>query len=543
MPEKHFLDAVAGNAVLRQYFYALNATAIVAITDLKGTITLVNDTFCAISKYTRDELIGQNHRILNSGHHPKSMFTEMFRTISAGTTWRHDVCNKAKDGSLYWVDTTIVPIQNDSGVIEGYVSIRQDITKRKEREAANERAAASERAASEAKSAFLANMSHEIRTPLNAILGYTEVLGSERITEHERAEHLETIRRNGEHLLSVINDVLDISKIEAGRMSVEPVELLTVELFTQAVSLMQVRADAKGLALDLEFETEIPRTIRTDPVRLRQVLLNLIGNAIKFTEIGGVRLIVGLEEADEPMLRIEVADTGIGMTPEQRDRVFMPFAQADSSTTRKFGGTGLGLHISGRLVEMLGGEIGMTSEPGVGSSFIIRVPSGTGREVERTSASDAWEEVVALRKIEQEHARATDREALLGRRILVAEDGPDNQRLVRHFLEKAGASVDIVENGRLAVERMVADPAYHAVLMDVQMPEMDGHEATRRIRAGGFTGPIIALTAHAMSEERDAILASGCDAFLTKPIVRQTLIETIARWVSSSDQTELPEAA
>jgi PAS domain S-box-containing protein len=532
MTVNEIIDSACRTPVLRRYFDALNETAIVATTDRAGTITLVNDTFCAISKYTREELIGENHRILNSGRHPRSFFAEMFRAIASGRTWRGDVCNRAKDGSLYWVDTTIVPMRDDAGAIDGYFSIRQDITERKGREAASEQAAASERAASEAKSAFLANMSHEIRTPLNAILGFTEVLGNETIAEPERREHLETIRRNGEHLLSVINDVLDISKIEAGRMTVERVELLTVELFAQVISLMQVRADAKGLALDLEFETEIPRTIRTDPVRLRQILLNLIGNAVKFTEIGGVRVLVGLEEdPDEPCLRIEVADTGIGMTRDQADRVFQPFAQADSSTTRKFGGTGLGLHISNRLAGMLDGEILLTSEKGVGTSFIVRVPTGTGHEADRMSAADAWDEMIEHRRSEERAQRASLSGVLAGRRVLVAEDGPDNQRLVRHYLEKAGASVEIAENGRIALERITADPGFDAVLMDVQMPEMDGHEATRRLRRGGFRGPIIALTAHAMSEERDAILASGCDGFLTKPVARTTLVETIDHWI------------
>ena len=525
-------------AVLQRYHAALNATAIVAMTDRRGNITFVNDTFCAISKYDRAELIGQNHRVLNSGHHPKSFFKEMFREIASGRIWRRDVCNRAKDGSLYWVDTTIVPMRDMNGKIDGYFSLRQDITERKQREAASEQEAASERAASAAKSAFLANMSHEIRTPLNAILGYTAVLGNDELRGNERREHLETIRRNGEHLLGVINDVLDISKIEAGQMTVEPVEVLTVDLFSQVISLMQVRADAKGLALELEFETEIPRTIRTAPVRVRQVLLNLIGNAIKFTEVGGVRVIVGLEtDEDGSTLRIEVADTGIGMTPEQTARVFQPFAQADSSTTRKFGGTGLGLHISRRLSEMLGGEISLNSHPGAGTSFVVRVPTGTEHSAALTSAADAWEEMVALRHSEEQQARAASTDALTGRRILVAEDGPDNQRLVRHFLEKAGATVEIVENGRLAVERIEAglasgtDPI-DLILMDVQMPEMDGHEATRRIRARGFGGPIVALTAHAMSEERDALLASGCDAFLTTPIVRPLLIETVAGWTT-----------
>ena len=518
-------------SVLRQYFHALNATAIVAMTDLRGTITLVNDTFCEISKYTREELIGQNHRVLNSGHHPRSFFTSMFRVITKGNMWRGDICNRAKDGSLYWVDTTIVPIRGETGKIESYFSLRQDITARKQREASMRETAEQERAASAAKSAFLANMSHEIRTPLNSILGFTELMVCDEMSNAERREHLRTIRRNGNHLLSVINDVLDISKIEAGQMTIDPVEVLTVELFSQVISLMKIRAESKGLAIDLEFETEIPRMMRTDPVRLRQVVLNLIGNAIKFTEIGGVRVIVGLENKnEEPVLRIEVVDTGIGMSDAQVGRLFQPFVQADSSTTRRFGGTGLGLHISQRLCAMLGAEICVSSEPGVGTLFVVRVPTGTGWQSPRISAAKAWEEMIALQKNDDEQERITEGEVLTGRRILVAEDGIDNQRLVRHFLESAGANVEIAGNGRIAVDRVSNDASFDAILMDVQMPEMDGHEATRRIREMRYRGPVIALTAHALNEEREAILAAGCDDFLTKPIVRPKLIETLARW-------------
>ena len=515
----------------RVYKQAVDQTAIVAATDLHGTIIYVNETFCEISKYSQDELVGQNHRILNSGHHPRSFFTEMYRMIHAGKKWKADVCNRAKDGSIYWVDTTIIPTTDDSGNIDGFFTIRHDITARKLREDGNARDAESMRAASLAKSEFLANMSHEIRTPMNAILGYTEILSGEEISEKGRGEHLDTIRRNGEHLLSVINDVLDISKIEAGRMEVDPIDTMTIEMIAEVVTLMKVRSDAKGLTLELEFETEIPRLIRTDPLRMRQILINLIGNAIKFTEVGGVRLIVGLEnDPVSPMLRIEVADTGIGMTPDQINNIFEPFEQADSSTTRRFGGTGLGLHISRRLAAMLDGEILVSSTPDVGASFITRIPICIKDGIEIISSQTAWDEMVEHRNRAAKQAAAADDTVLEGKRILLVEDGPDNRRLVIHFLNKAGAEVVAAENGRIALNLIERGEEFDVVLMDVQMPEMDGQEATMRIRRLGYDRPIIALTAHAMTEERESCIKAGCDEFLTKPIVRSKLIETIANW-------------
>jgi CheY-like chemotaxis protein len=363
-------------------------------------------------------------------------------------------------------------------------------------------------------------MSHEIRTPLNAILGFTEVLGNETIAEPERREHLETIRRNGEHLLSVINDVLDISKIEAGRMTVERVELLTVELFAQVISLMQVRADAKGLALDLEFETEIPRTIRTDPVRLRQILLNLIGNAVKFTDDGevAVRLEVLERDEDRILLHAAVTDTGVGIPREKLENVFGAFEQADGSTTRRFGGTGLGLAVSARLVRMMGGRIWANSDPGLGSAFHFtarfRVPArhGLPGRADRSAAPQIW----SGRKL----------------RVLLAEDNRVNRRLAVHMLEKRGHDFLAVENGREAVEAHDRE-RFDAILMDVQMPELDGLRACAEIRRReeetGTSTPVIALTAHATSGDRERCLDAGMDDYVTKPIRPEDLFRALHR--------------
>ncbi len=378
------------------------------------------------------------------------------------------------------------------------------------------------------KSEFLANMSHEIRTPMTAILGFTELMQDAEQTTDERLECIQTIRRNGQHLLNIINDILDLSKIEAGKMAIERIACSPRQLVREVDSLMRARADEKGLAFDLEFVGLLPEHIRTDPTRLRQVLINLIGNAIKFTTEGGVRLIVKMDDAvdaDNPRLRFEVMDTGIGMTQEQLQRLFKPFTQADNSMTRKFGGTGLGLTISKRLAQMLGGDITAESTPGKGSAFYLTIETGSLADAEMVEEARHYEQL----------SRSTPQEKAvkgLSGRVLLAEDGPDNQQLISFILDKAGFDVDVVGNGQQATERAVQAQAdgipYDVILMDMQMPVLDGYAATRKLRAQGYTGPIIALTAHAMATDRDKCLDAGCDDYATKPINRQELIRLVA---------------
>jgi two-component system CheB/CheR fusion protein len=391
-------------------------------------------------------------------------------------------------------------------------------------------------AANRAKSEFLANMSHEIRTPMTAILGFADNLLDPQLSESGRLDAIHTIRRNGEHLLGILNDILDLSKIEAGKMLVESVPCAPHQVIADVASLAHVRAGAKGLRLDVEYEGPIPTTIRTDPTRLRQILYNLIGNAIKFTERGGVRLVTRLihtdpaepSQASKPLLQFDVRDTGIGMAPMQIAGLFQPFTQKDSSTTRKFGGTGLGLTISQRLANLLGGEITVESEPGQGSTFRVTVATGPLGGVEMV------EDPLSLAVAEHDQLRTEGSfEPLqpLACRILLAEDGQDNQRLIRHVLRKAGARVAAVENGNAAVEAALRardeGQPFDVILMDMQMPVMDGYEATSRLRAQGYSGTIIALTAHAMATDRDKCLTAGCNDYATKPIERKALIETI----------------
>ena len=389
-----------------------------------------------------------------------------------------------------------------------------------------------------AKSEFLANMSHEIRTPMTAILGYAELLLDPAQHEPDRRDSVLTIRRNGEHLLSIINDILDISKIEAGQMTIEMLPTSPAVILEEVCSLMQVRAASKGIKLCKQISGRLPAGVRTDPTRLRQILINIVGNAIKFTDTGRVNIHVAFQDSPSPTLRFDIADSGIGMTPEQLARLFRAFSQADNSMSRRFGGTGLGLSISKRLAEMLGGDIVVTSEHGKGSTFSITVTA----EVLAQHDEQSSQFVIPKSKLT---APAIAANALAGARILLAEDGPDNQRLIAFHLKKAGAQVEIAGNGDIAVKRLAdtTKPRIDVVLMDMQMPVMDGYEAARCLRAAGETAPVIALTAHAMTGDRERCVQSGCTDYLTKPIDRVKLIETCARWLAVSRANNSQRAA
>jgi len=387
--------------------------------------------------------------------------------------------------------------------------------------------------ASRAKSLFVANVSHEIRTPMTAILGYTDVLAEPGLDERERREAIDTLRRNGQQLLALVNDMLDLSRIEAGALPVRRADVEPIPVVQQVVALLRERARAKGLALDLSLAPDLPRTLWTDPVRLQQVLVNLVGNAIKFTEQGGVRVVVSVEPArPHARLRFDVIDSGIGIAPADQRRIFEPFSQVDDSESRRYGGTGLGLTISSRLAQDLGGELRLRSEPGRGSTFSLLLPLREPSAEERESAEPASLPPAPIARV----ARSAPAEPRLRGRVLVAEDGADNQRLIERLLSRAGLEVEIAANGRHAVDRVLAvrtgPQAFDAVLMDMQMPELDGYAATQALRDGGYERPIIALSAHAMHEDRERCFTAGCDDFAPKPIDRDQLLALLAQYLS-----------
>ncbi|MBX3368257.1 MAG: response regulator [Phycisphaeraceae bacterium] len=393
-----------------------------------------------------------------------------------------------------------------------------------------EDARAEAEAASRAKSTFLANMSHEIRTPMTAVLGFADLIQDPSVSPEQRDAHILTIRRNGEHLLGIINDILDLSKIEARQMDLSPEPCCVRTIVTEIESLMRIRAAEKGITLESRFEYPQPVSITTDPLRLRQILMNLVGNAVKFTESGSITVVVhAVRGSDaEPMLRVDVTDTGIGMSKEAVARLFTPFTQVDTSPTRRFGGSGLGLAISRRIAELMGGSLSVRSSPGAGSTFTLAIPTGdlSGVAIHHEPIAHATAPDAARNDRHAPHLRG---------RILLAEDGPDNQRLIAFHLRKAGADIEIVPNGEeaiRAVERAEQDgKPFSAILMDMQMPKLDGYDATRALRASGRTLPIIALTAHAMQGDRERCLDAGCTDYQTKPINAGALLTCIARHI------------
>ncbi|MCC5861989.1 MAG: response regulator [Gammaproteobacteria bacterium] len=429
-----------------------------------------------------------------------------------------------------------------------FIGIVRDIRARLEQEASLEKARREAEAASQAKSEFLANMSHEIRTPMTAILGFAELLDpdgeDDRLTGEDAAVALRTIRRHARHLLTVLDDILDVSKIEAGRLRLERLAVDPRALAEETAAMIEARAREKGLELHVEIAAQTPAHMCCDPTRLRQILLNLLSNAVKFTAHGSVTLRLTAPAADR--VAFSVIDTGIGMNAEalETTRRFEAFSQADSSTTRRFGGTGLGLRISHALARLLGGALAIESVVDQGSTFTLTLPVNA-EEVTAPAPTPA-----AQASGDDIHRANSAREASVTRRpaaasladvrVLLAEDGPDNQRLISFHLERAGARVSVAGNGLLAVQQIEAadaDSRPDVVLMDMQMPELDGYGATRRLREQGFTGPIIAVTAHAMSGDRERCLAAGCDDYLTKPIDRGLLIATVQRHAATLERS------
>lgn len=406
-------------------------------------------------------------------------------------------------------------------------------------EARQQKAAAD--AANESKSQFLANMSHEIRTPLTSIIGFGEELLDANISAEDHTTAVEMVVRNGRHLLELINDILDLSKIEAGKLNIERVPVSLLSMVNDVSAAMKLRAAQKGLGLKVSFATAVPKTVVTDPTRLKQVLINLVGNAIKFTEAGGVEVRLSFVESGpiktEDRLRCDVIDTGIGITAEQIAKLFKPFSQADESTTRKYGGTGLGLVISRRLADLLDGELTVKSTPGSGSTFTFTLRTGSVEGVEFIRASQAPN----IGSDDFEKSSATEIR-LDGIKVLLVDDAKDNRLLVTVLLKKCGAHVEVAENGRIGVDAAInawrANQPFDVILMDMQMPVLDGIGATMELRGRQYSGPIVALTANALASDIERCLAAGCDSYSPKPIRRGELFALIKRLAMQSRQKQ-----
>ncbi len=405
--------------------------------------------------------------------------------------------------------------------------------------------------ANRSKTQFLSCISHELRTPMTAILGYTNLLResfADTNADDPTVEFVEIIQRNGEHLLAIIDDVLDLAKIESGKLNVEQIEVAVMPLIDEVVQLMRVRAASKRLFLKVETLGKLPSSMFTDPIRLRQILINLIGNAIKFTEEGTVTLRVSASQSSGRIL-FEVIDTGIGLTTAQIAKLFRAFEQADVSTTRRFGGSGLGLQISKNLAELLGGTISVTSDYGLGSEFRVNLPIGLpdASSDSQAMAGRAFPDQVESAKVPQ-IAVGTD---LHGAKIAVVEDGVDNQRLIRHLLTKAGATVVLYDNGRIALENLTVDGTvggtlperlpFDLIITDMQMPELDGFELARSLKRGGCSTPIIALTALTMQSNLDECMEAGCDDCLPKPFRPDALLAICRKWIAERSLMETPK--
>jgi two-component system, sensor histidine kinase and response regulator len=437
----------------------------------------------------------------------------------------------ARNGRRFDVELAIVSIHGAKEMT--YCAFVRDITARKSHELDMRRAMEESEAANRTKSEFLANMSHEIRTPLNSILGFAELLvrNADEGDERTRLDYADTIRTSARHLLELINNVLDLSKIEAGKMQVEHARFSPHQVIAEVVSLLRVRAIEKGIVLNYRWDGVIPETVTTDPHRVRQLLINLVGNAIKFTEQGSVMIVARAECGDDgSYLTLEVRDTGIGIERSKLDAIFQPFVQADSSMTRRYGGTGLGLAICKNISAALGGDLQVDSEIGKGTTFKVRIAVGDLRRVRMYETPPD----VAVGDYVDYPTSAN----LQGVRILLADDGETNRKLIQVFLARHGAEVQTVENGEMACHLAMAED-FDVILMDMQMPTMDGYAATRKLRAAGFEKPIIALTAHAMKGDREKCTYAGCSGYLSKPVNVDTLIREVEAAVGLEDRASI----
>ena len=523
------------------------ATQSIEITDLECHIEYANEAYLDTSGYSVDEIIGKNPRLLQSGQTPAATYVDLWKTLALGHTWRGEFINRRKNGDTYIESAVILPLRQADGRISHYVAIKEDVTESRrlkdelKRHQDHLETLVSQRtceifelnqrlkeqvceaqAASRAKSDFLANMSHEIRTPMSAIVGLTGLLQRRSGLSADELDKYGKIAGAADHLLAILNSILDLSKIDAGKLLLEETCLNVASVANNVVSMLFDKARAKRLELLVEIEA-LPDYLLGDPTRLQQALLNYVSNAIKFTETGKITVRIRLDDetGDSLLIRFAVEDDGIGIAPEIIPRLFSSFEQADNSMTRKYGGTGLGLAITSKLATLMGGTAGALSSPGIGSTFwfTARLKKALAPTLEVISADYGSPEEML-------------KQACAGCHILLVEDEPINREVTSELLGYAGQQCDIAIDGVEAVA-MAAAHDYDLILMDMQMPRMDGLEATRRIRllAKGSATPIIAMTANAYAEDRAGCMAAGMNDFVSKPVSPDMLFMTVLKWL------------
>lgn len=485
-----------------------------------GTLDYFNKLWTDYTGLSQELSMGAGWQDAIHGPDLRAFLKAWIDSMNVGTSFEIEVRIRRHDGEFRWHTVRAVPEFDTFDKVASWIGTCVDTHDRKVSEDEIFDAKQAAVAASVAKTQFLANMSHEIRTPLGAMLGFAELMLNSEMSADERNQNLSTIMRSGRQLLRIIDEILDISKVEAGRLDIENIEVNLSGLLRDLQTLMTVKAQAKGIGLEFLFKNQIPQRVITDPTRLRQILLNMLSNAIKFTEKGKVTLEASWYNS---RLSFRVRDTGVGIDMHVAEKLFQPFVQVDSSTTRRFGGTGLGLALSRKLAEALGGNVALeSSSSGSGSCFLIEV---AGIPVEPVHFFETLERESLEAK--PDFPALNDSNALNGVKVLLVEDAPINQILISRFLTGAGAQVELANNGLEGVKKALSGN-YGIVLMDIQMPEMDGYEATTTLRGRGYKTPIIALTAHALKEDRDRCLAAGCSDHLTKPIDRRLLISQIS---------------